>query len=234
VTTGAALLGILPLGAAFLAGCAATTPAAELREVDGAMPVPAERRVCGWEALGDRASHAPVVAIAADGDSTGAVPGPYAVIVQAHDAARFADVLRALAPMKDSLVRLKVPIDGRWLLPMTYPYRRPAERPPPEKAVVRIVGKRRVTRWSDAPAERFAALELDRGTVSFDVENEGRARRAPIAKLRGMLAQSQPPVGVVALHVSDDTPWAQVVEVLLITACHDRKPGQEPHEVIVD
>lgn len=189
------------------------------------------RRLCGWEALDSGQAQ---LTIGADGVVSQPVPAGPVVVLSAAAQTPFARVRRALEPLESQLVRLKVVVDGRWLLPMTFPYRRPATLPKPDHPSVRTVGHRRITRSVGSPADRFADLRLAGDQVQLFVEHGGAPVTLPAAQLADHLRDTEPPVGTFALRVTDETAFEQVVAVLVAAACYDREPGGEAHEVILD
>lgn len=184
-----------------------------------------DRRICGW----DEGSGSPV------GPSQPALVGAGArvAVLRPSDEARFEDLRRALAPARDTLVRVKLAIDGDDLLAVTIPHR-PAVMPPSDTTESTIVGHRKVTRPKGGLRDRIADLQLDGGEVTVFVENDKPGGRAmATAALADHLRGVEPSVGVFTLGVSDDTTWPQLRGVLVAAACYDRQPGEEPHEVIV-
>jgi hypothetical protein len=191
--------------------------------------VPTERTLCGWEEL----DGTPDVEIAADGTRSKAVG--QVLVLRASGDASFAEVERALQTGDDVLVRLKIVVDDRWLLPMTYRHRMPVAPPPPDQRVSRVVGHRKITRAKSAAAIRFADLRLDGRELKLYVENESPAGKAMrVSELARALRLTDPPVGAFALTASDDTPWRHLQTALVAAACYNRGPGDEPNEVILD
>jgi hypothetical protein len=101
--------------------------------------------------------------------------------------------------------------------------------------VERVVGHRILRRPKGAPADRFADLRVATNRVRLFVENENPAgKELPIADLAARLRRVDPPATVFALTATGDTAWREVERALLAAACYDRRPGEEPHEVILD
>jgi hypothetical protein len=217
--------------AGVLLGCASSTAPSE---ADGppTFDVPAARTVCGFQQL--EAADRPVVVSARDA-SPPVTAGLSRVVVRGEPSATYGSFKSALEPARTSLVRVKVVVGERWLLPLTF--KRPVHPHPPSPSNrwISHVGKRRVTRSAEAPAERLADLRLAGDRATLVVENEAPGgRELSVAELAAALRRIDPPVGVFALTATDDTPWPQFVEALTAAACFDRKPGQEPHEIIFD
>ncbi|RLB61999.1 MAG: hypothetical protein DRI90_10080 [Deltaproteobacteria bacterium] len=217
----------VPLWGGAFGGCA-SAPEATVATPDRQQ---AERSPCGWEEVDQTA---PRLTIGADGEASQVASGGYTVVLTAAGEVPFGAIRQALEPLASGLVRVKVIIDGRWLLPMTYPYRPPVSLPQPDRLAVQTVGTRRITRSVGAPADRFADLRLAGDRVLLHVEHGGPSETLPVAKLAQRLRETEPAVGTVALRVSDETAFEHVVTVLVAAACYDRKPGEEPHEVILD
>jgi hypothetical protein len=196
------------------------------------LPVPPARTVCGWEQL---EADADAVTVGPDGSATPAAVGQTVVILRPHRDAPFAAVGRALSPAAGSLVRLKVVVDDRWLVPVTFP--RPVHPHPidPKKSWVSSVGRRKVTRSTEAPGIRFAEIRLDGDRALVHVENEAPGGwDLPIAELAAKLRATEPAVGFFALTGSAETPWKHVQAAAVAAACYDRAPGEEPHDVLLD
>jgi hypothetical protein len=206
---------------ACLVGCAPSPEprAAFQQHIEG-------RRICGWDEATTSVGVGP-------SSRKKVAPGTRIAILNVTEDARVADLRAAIAPAEDSLVRLKLIIEGEALLPMTVPHR-PEAPPPPEESESTIVGYQKITRPKAAPRDRLADLRLESDRVTVFVENDkpsGRqmAPHALAAHLRGV----EPPVTVFTLGASDDTPWPAMREVLVAAACYDRGPGEEPHEVLI-
>ena len=191
--------------------------------------VPAERRLCGWEELTGK----PDLDFNFEG-VMGSAAGQV-VVLRATGDTRFADIERALQTGDDVLVRLKIVVNDRWLLPMTYRHRKPVAPPPPDKQVSRVVGRRKITRDKTAPAVRFADMRLHGQQLKLYVENESPAgKKLLVHELADALRETTPPVGAFALTASEETPWRHLETALVAAACYDRGPGDEPNEVILD
>jgi hypothetical protein len=198
-----------------------------------AAPSEPARPICGWEAVDRQAQ-----ALRLRGDGTQVAPASTVAVIDPLPDLPFVEVRRALEPAADTLVRIKLVVQERWLLSLTSLRRGtvdPARKPKPSEAVVSVVGHRRVTRRAGAPTMRIGDLRLDGERVELFVENDRAAgRRIPLARLGATLDAIEPPVEVFALEVSDRTPSRHLVTALVAAACHDRGPGDEPHEVLVD
>jgi hypothetical protein len=191
--------------------------------------VPGERSLCGWEEL----SGSPDLDLN-DEDAIGSAIGQVVVLRAALDTL-FADIEGALQTGDDVLVRLKIVVDNRWLLPVTYRHRLPVAPPPPDQQVSRVVGHRKITRNKTAPAVRFADMRLHGQLLSLYVENESPAgKKLLVHKLASELRNTKPPVGAFALTATDVTPWRHLQTALVAAACYNRGPGDEPNEVILD
>ena len=189
-----------------------------------------DRPVCGWKELEESAA---VLEVGADGHVRGPRPGEAVLAISADPSASFEHVRDALIPYEAHLVRLDIAVDGRWLVPVTFAGR-PAP-PMPGPKVETIVGHRRLIRPRDAPRLRFADVRLSPDGVRLYVEHERVAGSAlPLDRLAATLQALDPPATAFALTASDDTPWRAFVEALAATACFDRPPGSEPHEVLLD
>jgi hypothetical protein len=157
------------------------------------------------------------------------------LVLEVGDKVPFAVVREALAPAAETLVRIKVVIDGRWLLPMTSRGRVPVVPPPKSQTVESVVGKRILRRPRGAPAVRFADLRLDGASAMLYVENDNpRGRRLTVSELAAALGRIEPPATTFALTASDDTTWRDVMAAFVAAACYDKKPDEEPNEVILD
>lgn len=219
------------LATLLLVGC--TTPVPPPREPwEAVASVPPERTICGWEERTDKTA---VLEVAPDSEGT-VSPAQSVAIIAVHAATPYGRVKAALKPAEHSLVRVKIVVDDRWLLPTTYPQRqRQPKKPPPEHRATRIVGRRKVTRDVRRPAERFAALRVKGDRVTLFIENERQAGdELTLSELKPRLATIEPPAEVFALTATDDTPFSSVAQVIQAAACYDRKPGDEPHEIILD
>lgn len=216
--------------ALLLGGCAGTLSGPEER-MARAQAARSARRICGWESFGPRL---PRVELGPAGVRRAPPPGAQVLVVLADRGTEVRAVLGALEPVHDSLVRLEVPVQGRWLLPITYPNRPPVSPPSPEQSTVRLVGSHRIRRFKGAPADRFADLHLDGERVELWLETEGASQRLPLARLAAALRKTDPPARVFALRPTPSTRWRQLVAAVLAAACYDRAPGEEPHEVILD
>ncbi|MBW2453137.1 MAG: hypothetical protein JRI68_01425 [Deltaproteobacteria bacterium] len=213
-----------------LAGCSAASEPTAPAAFGPGFPQPG-RKVCGWEAHDSGQAQ---LTIGADGVVSQPAPTGPVVVLSAASQTPFGAVRRALEPLESNLVRLKVVVDGRWLLPVTFPYRRPTTLPKPDQPAVRTVGHRRITRSVGAPADRFADVRLTGDRVQLFVEHGGAPVTLPAAKLADHLRATEPPVGTLALRVTEETAFEHFVTVLVAAACYDREPGDEAHEVILD
>lgn len=206
------------------------------------------RKVCGWESLEDIEPHArrpgeppppkldatPRLALTTKSREH-AQPGAQVLVLEVAPDVTFATLREALAPAAETLVRIKVLFDDRWLVPMTARGRVPVKPPPKSETVESVVGKRILRRPRGAPADRFADLRLERSELLLYVENENPAgKRLRVAELRAALRRIDPPATVFALTATDETTWRELAAVLLAAACYDRGPDDEPHEVILD
>jgi hypothetical protein len=205
-------------------------PPGELWEA--VIEVPPERPICGWEEVTTKTA---TMRISEEGD-TQAAPGQSVVVIAPKAGTSYGAVQLALEPAQESLVRVKVAFEQRWLLSTTYPQKkRQPPKPPIEHRATRIVGHRQITRDVRRPAERMAALRIDGERVVVFVENERQGGDdMSVSSLAGALAALEPKARVFALAATADTPWATVQKVALTAACYDRKPGDEPHEIILD
>lgn len=207
-------------------GC---TPEAEVprRQIS---PDVTDRPMCGWdELMGD----APDVTLA-PGARQALPAGVQVVTLSLHHDVTFAELERAIAPAR-SLVRVKLVFDDRWLLSLTLPPSIPPPKPKPSDAHESVVGHRKITRDRAAPRQRFADLRVDGDRAELFVENEAPGgEQLALGELAARLSAHQPPVGVFALTASDDTRWLQLSRAIIAAACFDRKPGDEPHEIILD
>lgn len=192
-------------------------------------PVPPARPICGWEELTDE-TPLPIT------DGVHAAPGASTVVIAPASTSSYGAVQLALKPAEASLVRVKLLVDGRWLLQTTYPQRgRQPPKPPPGERATRVVGHRQITRSTKRPAERFADLRIDGSEVVLFVENEAQSGTSlAISALEAALTALSPPAQVFAVTATRETPWTSVLEVVVAAACHDRAPGDEPHEVVLD
>lgn len=208
--------------------CATPLPAPKEPWQDVAEVSP-DRAICGWEELGQETPLR-----VADGERAG--PGWSTVALSPAASTPYGEVQQALKPAEDSLVRIKLVVDDRWLLSTTYPQRqRQPPKPPPGERSTRIVGQRQITRSTRRPAERFADLRVDGARVLLFVENEAQSGRdLQISALGAVLAELSPPAQVFAVTATAATPWTAVLEVAVAAACYDREPGDEPHEVVLD
>ncbi len=214
---------------ALVTGCAGEAPPAR-EPWENVRAVPKERPICGWEEV-DR--NTPPLPILPKGDARVA-PGASVAVIAPTPATSFADVRLALAPADASLIRIKLVVRGRWLLPTTHPKRQPTK-PPPSERVTRVVGRRRITRRRGQPADRFAALRVRGDSVTVFVENDNQqGRQVAISALGDAIRALDPPARVFAVTATDETPWSSVETAVIAAGCHDRKPGDEPHEVILD
>jgi len=213
-----------------VAGCGASTEPRGATTPGPGFPQP-DRTVCGWEEVAGDGGR---LHVAAEGQAAAPAPAGPVLVLSAAPGAPFGAVRQALEPLADDLVRLKVVVDERWLIPVTFPYRRPTTLPKPDQPAVRTVGHRRITRSVGAPAERFADVRLAGDRVQLYVEHGGQPLSLPVGELAAHLRSIEPPVGTFALRVSDETPFAHVRTVLVAAACYDREPGDEAHEVILD
>ncbi len=213
--------------ACLLLGCAPEPEIPRRR----ALPDITGRSLCGWDAL---MGQPPDVVLT---PSAGAqlAAGTQLASLQASDEVTFAQIEAAIAPARDTLVRLKLVFDARWLLPLTLPARTPPPKPAPAQAHESVVGHRKITRHVSAPRERFADLRLDGTRVELFVENEAPGgEQLPLDQLKARLRTHDPPIGVLALTASDDTRWSELSRAVIAAACFDREPGEEPHEIILD
>lgn len=211
-----------------LAGCAAASGDA-MHVIDSS--VSPERDVCGWEEL--RAGDA-VVTLSSGGTLEYVPAGVDIALLAVAPDVPYGDVGRAIEPAKSSLVRIKIVVGGRWLVSLTYPATKPiAPLPAPAEPV--IVGYRKITRDKAAPRQRMADIRLNGERARLYVEGERAAgREVPVAELADVLRRSKPPIEIFALTAAPDVAWRHVERAALAAACHDRRPGEEPHEVIVD
>lgn len=231
MTLRCARLGVVAAWGVLLPGCAHGAADAE-PEARPIMAVAAERPVCGWETL---AADMPRVVVSQGGPGEPAHPGASVLVVTGDDEASYGAVKQALAPAASTLVRVKVVVEERWLLPVTH--RRPVHPHPPAQAErwVSMVGKRKITRSRQVPAQRFADLRLEGDRARVHIENEAPGgSEVPVAELAALLRRTEPPVSMFALTATEATAWKHVVAALVAAACYDRKPGQEPHEVLLD
>ncbi len=217
---------------AALTACA--PPPAPAREPwEAVIDVPPERKLCGWEERGV----ASMLAIGTH-EPAAATPGDSVVLIAPTANANYGLVQAALRPAGESLVRVKLVFDGRWLLPTTYPQRsRQPPKPPKEHRAERIVGRRKITRDVRRPAERFASLRLhDDGTrMTLFVENDPqRGKALGAGELTSALMALEPRAEVFAITADESTPWPAVEKAIVALACYDRNPGDEPHEVVLD
>ena len=154
------LLAVLAVGCL---ACAAGSPAGAAGAALPPAPgrVPPERLLCGWEEQPDGA--AGVVRLdgrsGAEDGVAGVVPAAPVVLLSVAPALRYAQVMARLEPARHAIVRLKLVLDDRWLLPVTLRPER-VERPAPERAVESIVGHHRITRDKYAPRVRIASLRV--------------------------------------------------------------------------
>ena len=214
---------------ALVASLGACAPeAAEEPKLPTIGPAP-DRPICGWETL---EADTPRLELSASNPSPKAGSGDRVVAVLAAGDVPLSALNAALTPATN-LVRLKVAIDGRWLLPLTYQRPRLPPTTPPEETVVSVVGHQRVTRRKSAPAVRLADLRLDGERLTLFVENEtpGGSELA-VVELAERLMQQQPPVEVFTLSATPSTPWRSYLATVQAAACHGLKPGDEPHEVV--
>jgi hypothetical protein len=212
-------------------GLACNTTVPPAREAwEAVATVPPERKVCGWETN----SETPLAITAAG--QTRALAGDSVIVITVAPDAPYGAVQDALKPAEESLIRVKLVVDERWLLPTTFPQkRRQPPKPPPEHRATRIVGRRQITRDTRRPAERFAALRVSGDRVMLFIENENQAgKEHAVSELRAVLAAIEPRPDVFALTATADTPWNHVQAAVLAAACYDRSPGDEPHEIILD
>ena len=164
-----------------------------------------------------------------------AAPGAQVLSLQVAGDVDYAAVRLALEPAVETLVRLKIVIDERWLLPITVPPALPPPKPKPDDAHTAKVGHRKITRDKKAKRDRFADIRLDGDRVELFVENERPGGDAlTLSSLKETLRSVKPPVSVAALTASPSTKWQQVEQAIIAAACFDRKPGDEPHEIILD
>ncbi len=224
------LQSVVPILMLALAACGGPPEPAAPAAFGPGVPQPG-RRLCGWEELEPGQAQ---LTVGADGGGAQPMPAGPVVVLSAEGTTSFGALRRALAPLESDIVRLKVVVDGRWLVPVTFPYRRPTSLPKPDAPAVRTVGYRRITRSVGTPADRFADLRLSGAEVQLFVEHGGGPVTLPVAELAGHLRRTEPPVGTFALAVTDETAWKQVLTVLVAAACYDREPGEEAHEVILD
>lgn len=195
------------------------------------MPTAPQRKVCGWQEIGPGAE---VLSVPAQGSVPTAAAGQQIVSLRAEDATSFGRIRRALDPAADTLVRVKVVLEGRWLLPTTFPRRQPAEPPPPARSVETKVGQHTVRRDRAAPVDRLAEVKLEGERLTLFLEGaDPEGRDLTLAQLGPLLKGSKPPPLAFVLTATDDTPWRQVRTALQAVACYDRRPGQEPHDVIL-
>jgi hypothetical protein len=196
------------------------------------LSVPPDRSVCGWEQLEPNAAR---VRIAADGSFEPATVGQSVVSLDVDSAAPYGAVERALAPAAASLVRIKVLVDDRWLVPVTFPRPVHPHPPAPDTSWTSMVGRRKVTRSIEAPAIRFGEIRLDGEAAVVHVENAAPGgKQIRVGEIAALLRATEPPATVFALTATDDTPWQHVLRAAISAACYDRKPGEEPHEVLLD
>lgn len=197
--------------------------------------VPAERSLCGWEELSDAER---IVALDSQGSALRPVaPGAYAAAIVAPDEAAFGDVASTLKRADADLVRIKLAVDERWLVPVTRYGGAPVTPKPVSTAEVEtVVGHRRVIRHKERPRVRLADLRVHADAqVEVYVENEKlTGKRLAIDELKSFLTAVSPPVGAFTIHADDDVRWANFVRTAAAAACYDRSPGFEPHEVIWD
>jgi hypothetical protein len=159
--------------------------------------------------------------------------GAYRVVVIADDAASFGRVRASLAPLAATLLRAKIVVQKKYLLPLTIP-QQPADWPQDAPKSEHVVGARRITRLAAAPALRMAQLALEPGQVRLALESDSpRGREIDLAALRDSLRKTEPAVDTFTLLVSDDTPWREVVGAVVAAACYDRAAGDEPHEIVL-
>jgi hypothetical protein len=208
-------------------GAAASSP-----ESVAKLSVPPDRSVCGWEQL---EPDTPRVRIAADGSFEPAAAGQTVVVLDADAAAPYGAVGRALAPAGASLVRIKVVVDGRWLVPLTFPRPVHPHPPAPDKSWASMVGRRKVTRSTETAAMRFGEIRLDGEVAVVHVENAAPGgKHLAVGEIGALLRATAPPAEVFVLTATDDTPWQHLLSAAIAAACYDRKPGEEPHEVLLD
>jgi hypothetical protein len=190
--------------------------------------VPRERPICGWEELNEAMDRVEL-------PGNEAAPGTAVLVILPADDVPYGVVRSALAPAAAALVRVKIAVDRRWLLATTYPPADPPPKPPPERAVTRVVGERQITRDVEAPALRFADVRVDGDAAQVFVENDAPAGETiPLGALAAALAEIEPPAEVFAVTATSETAWANVRRAVIASACYDRAPGDEPHEVILD
>ncbi|MEZ4441899.1 MAG: hypothetical protein R3B72_22560 [Polyangiaceae bacterium] len=187
---------------------------------------PEGRKLCGWDRLG-----AAIPMAIEEGTRLGS--GARVVTVRIPPALPYRALQETLA-RAESLVRLKVVVDGEALLPLS----RPAPALPedallPEETT--LVGERRVTRRRGAPRVRVAEVRVGPEGVTLHVENENpRGIELPTARLAEHLAALDPPATAFVVTAAPELPWRDLEPALRAAACHDRAPGEEPHEVLLD
>ena len=210
-----------------MSGCA-TRPAAKLEP-------PQDRAICGWEELSDPPQQ-PFLRLPTSGSAAAAL-GHYQITVQAEPSLPVAAAKRALEPLYGSLLRLKLVARKSWLLSLTIVQPRlqqhVALRSGQAPSQPSVVGDHRIVRVPGAPVARYAQVRLDGGRLRLLVEGADEAGRSlSTAVLAETLRGYTPPIEVFSLSASDATRWQQLLDALVAMACFDRKPGQEPHEVL--
>ena len=214
---------------ALLVAACGTSPSHVDTAADAIVEPSPGRAVCGWK---DTAQATDITHINASGTASGAAPGPTVLALDVAPEAPFARVREALAPHAPHVVRLDVVVEGRWLVPLTFAGR---AAPIEGETVETIVGHRRVIRPKAAPRLRFADIRVDGDEVQVFVENDRvGGTRVALDDLAQALDAIDPPVSAFALTATDATRWSQLVRALVATACFDRGPGAEPHEVLLD
>ncbi|MEM1030903.1 MAG: hypothetical protein AAF928_02585 [Myxococcota bacterium] len=199
------------------------------------------RSVCGWKTLDDGT---PRVVFDEGGRYRPSGPrgrtAPAAALV-VPGGVSFHAVASAVRDIDPSLRRVELPVDGRWLVPLTrYAGRAPAPRPPSTDrdadVDVAVVGHRRVRRARGAPRVRLADVRVApdaRATLFLERGNPAGVRLGA-AQLSAYLRAARPRVDTFTIDAAPSVLWSDFVRVATVVACYDRGPGEAPHEVIWD
>lgn len=197
-----------------LTGCAAAPPARAAQV----------RAHCGWDTLSPATVR---VRVAADGSSDGPLSGHRVLAIDAPEA-----TYGAVKPVLNApgLVRVKVLL-GDDLLPLTIPAAPGTRKKEMAGARVTVVGSHRIHRPKGTVSQRFASMRLDGDRVYLCLESES-CKWMGLNALAAALEKTHPKAEVFSLSASDPTPWRHLVTALATAACYDRRPGEEPHEVL--